>query len=411
MTLPFLRLLTWLGWGQHPDDLRARAELNLSLVPRTLIGLAGFVVFLSGLALALVWNNSERARIVPEIVHDTILGAAVLLLITVVGLLLPALSSRILARRSQPDRPTTVYGRCFATLPDPYGLFPGGRLYARIGLSPDPARWYLLPLEWDTYIQPSSTELELTVIEGCGCVERVRRLGPNPRDLRLADLDTENEAGMSLVEMRQAADTAIDAAASPQERTALRRFVRHAGMAARYPASTILASSWSLLLFGALLGPIMVIAFAIAVVCFPRSFRDPGGRGAGLVFSALFLMVGVALIVYGVHLFRAGRLAHATRHESPVVVTGKVISWMPYRELQTSTSRQLRTETVIRIRLSDNATHIFCIARAYLHRVREIGAPVRVAYLPSTGRVVDVRRQEEPDEASLQIDHLRSDMQ
>jgi hypothetical protein len=318
-------------------------------------------------------------------------------------MLVPALSARILVQRAQRTRPTVIYGRCFATIPD----FPGP-LYACIGLSQERAHWYVLPLAWDIFIEPSPTELEVTVLEGCGCVERVRRLGPNPRDLRLPDLDAQEDAGMSPAELRQAAqDTqaTVDAAASPEERTSLRRAVRHAGIAARFSSTYILICGWLTLVFGEVFGPGQVIVSAILFVLFSEGFRDPGGRVAGLIYLAVVLAVGIACMVYGIHLLRIGRRARATQHEAPTVVTGEVVSWMPYRDLWTPQAgsaavRQGRTETAIRIRLPDGTTPIFCTPRAYLHRVRELGTPVRIRYLPSTQRVVDARRLEQPSEAS-----------
>jgi hypothetical protein len=144
----------------------------------------------------------------------------------------------------------------------------------------------------------------------------------------------------------------------------------------------------------------VVIASAILVVLFPKSFSDPGGRLGGLIFLALMLIEGIACMVYGIRLLRAGRRARTTRHEPPAAVTGEVISWAPYNGLRTSRDQRRRAETLIRIRLPDGTTRIFCIPRAYLHRVRELGAPVRIAYLPSTGRVVDARRLEQPGGAS-----------
>ena len=112
------------------------------------------------------------------------------------------------------------------------------------------------------------------------------------------------------------------------------------------------------------------------------------------------LILGIAYIVYGIRLLRAGRRARATQHESPTVVTREVISWASYNGLWTSEDQRRQTETLIRIRLADGTTPIFCIREDYLHRVRELGAPVRITYLPSTWRVVDVRRLEQSDEAS-----------
>lgn len=400
MLLTFLRLRSWLGWGWHPDDLRVRARLNLRTAFWMLPLMVTVVLFEFGF-LELLRDSSRRALILPDLVRYAVVEVAIFVLFIVVLLLLPALSSRILAQRAQSERPAIIYGRCFATIPDPHEFLNSGRLYACIGPSPERARWYVLPLEWDTFIEPSHVELELTVIQGSSCVERVYRRGPNPRDLRLADVAAQEDDGMTLVEMRQAAQAAVDAAASPEERAALRHFARHVGIAARYPPTTILIEAWLLLVLGALFGPGQVIASAILFVLFPVSFRDQGGRVAGLIYLGLVLIVGMAVIIYGVHFLRVGRRARASRFESPAIVTGKVVSWMPYRDFWTSSSdRRGRTETIIRIRLPDGTTPIFCIPKVYMHRVRELGVPARITYLPSTGRVGDVRRLEQPGEAS-----------
>src|SRR5262245_49571054 len=150
MLRTYLRLRTWLGWGWHPDDLRVRAQTYVrtafQLLPASLIA----ILVLVGVVALL--EQSSRGRVaLPNLLRlAAVLGACSVILI-VVGLLVPALSARILAQRAQTERPAVIYGHCVASIPDYFGP-----LYACIGPSPERARWYVLPLAWDPFIEPSN---------------------------------------------------------------------------------------------------------------------------------------------------------------------------------------------------------------------------------------------------------------
>ena len=62
----------------------------------------------------------------------------------------------------------------------------------------------------------------------------------------------------------------------------------------------------------------------------------------------------------------------------------------------TPSDLQQRKETLIDLRLPDGQTHIFRIPIRYLHRVRRRGQRLRITYVLTTERVLDVVRVEAP---------------
>ncbi len=112
----------------------------------------------------------------------------------------------------------SAYGRCYATLLSPSFYF------ARIGLSTETARWYALPLTWDATVVPSLDEFELLVNPVTGYVERLRRLGEAPVELRQ---EIQNADAPETPRERAETDTGK---ATPEQRRELYRTARREGL-------------------------------------------------------------------------------------------------------------------------------------------------------------------------------------
>lgn len=140
-----LRLHSWLGWGQHPNELRVRSTVIVRVIKLGFIPFALFIpLVVAAIAVPSYVEQHHSLSHFPLVsLIRFILSLEVLLwLAGIVFFALPAVTSWGLAQRGAAGRMGRVYGRCFATLLDP-----PGRMFAHIGASREAARWYSLPLE------------------------------------------------------------------------------------------------------------------------------------------------------------------------------------------------------------------------------------------------------------------------
>src|SRR5579859_6181720 len=214
--LLFMRTL--LGWGEHPDALRARHDKII----RDLPWLIGF--WLAGCAFfpGMLYMSALSAHHIPSLARELRASAPIIIWLTLMCSVIPLLATTfgILARRGARSGMTSTHGRCFAVLTGRAGY-----LFARIGLTPEAARWYALPLDWDEVVEPGDAEYELTVNPGSGWVARVRRLGSAPRELvqEVPVMLTGKEARPA---DREALRSVKDEGATKEERLALKRYAR-----------------------------------------------------------------------------------------------------------------------------------------------------------------------------------------
>ncbi len=171
-----LRLRTLQGWGCDVPELRQWARF-----------------YALGVRILPIFIAVEFA--LPLVIFDVLprlgIGAAqpslamrLSLPLLVVGLLLMVVFAYLYLRHSvraeagahQP--PSTHNGSCFATIQA------SPQLFALIGLAREQAQWFCLPTEWDTIVEPCADRFELTYIPATGYVERLRRIGAEPRELR-----------------------------------------------------------------------------------------------------------------------------------------------------------------------------------------------------------------------------------
>jgi hypothetical protein len=92
--------------------------------------------------------------------------------------LIQAISYRRLAQRGEAQSPAIISGQCYEAVHSKSNIF------ARIGLSAESEQWYLLPLAWEAVVEPGENHYELTMNPATGFVERLRRLGDAPKELR-----------------------------------------------------------------------------------------------------------------------------------------------------------------------------------------------------------------------------------
>lgn len=162
------------GWGYNPSTLRLNSR-------GAFIAAGGFLLF----------TILEYVPFFVHFVHPPSIEGGVALLLhgfapVIIGnaalSLLFAISGIIQWRRAEagaPQAPVTVDGYCFDSV-----LVRSLPLFALIGMTHEQARWFSLPIEWDTVVEPGDDRFELTYTPATGFVERLRRIGAEPQELR-----------------------------------------------------------------------------------------------------------------------------------------------------------------------------------------------------------------------------------
>src|SRR5689334_8930201 len=139
MTTLRLRLRTWFGWSGHPEELSYFGRLRLRLASFTaffiLLFLIGSEVFVG------VSRRDFNSAYISQTLQRTLLFDFAISLAVFAYLGVPAIGSKVLARRATSDVLTTTQGRCFEVL-----LAPPIYLFARIGPTLESADWYPLAI-------------------------------------------------------------------------------------------------------------------------------------------------------------------------------------------------------------------------------------------------------------------------
>jgi hypothetical protein len=279
-----------------------------------------------------------------------------------------------LAARGAGQPLVSVYGHCYATLLSPSGYF------ARIGLSEETARWYVLPLSWDATVMLGSDQFELLVNPVTGYVDRLRRLGGAPVELRQDTQDAEAEGDAA------EADEADEGEATSEQRRQLYRTARQERLRWAINPAEVLWNAWAFIVGGIFFAPGMLI-FDAYLLLSPSVRFAPGGKEATIISLAAFTLVGLALIGTGVYLFRIWRrLKRLSRQLPPTTVEGAVLVWTRYMSLFTSGKGAL-----VELQLVDGTRKLFLVPGRWEHRISHRGNRVAVTFVPGTGRVLDVK--------------------
>lgn len=119
-------------------------------------------------------------------------------------------------------------------------------------------------------------------------------------------------------------------------------------------------------------------------ITFPELARQ-GDIVAAIVFLTTFFAIGCGCFIGGVWCLRHwGRVRRAAQ-QGALSVEGNVVSWMP---------RNQNRETIVKVRADDGETKILRVRHVFEHRVRRVGARVRIDYMPVSEYVTDVRYAE-----------------
>jgi hypothetical protein len=364
LALAWLRIRTWLGWGAPPEANRLFGRLMIMAPLWTVVFAAGYSIvrtMLSGYS----FGFAITAR--PFVVIVTGIG------VVTSPLWLAGISRLWLAARGAGKPLITAYGRCHTTLLSPSFYF------ARIGLSTDSAHWYALPLTWDATVMPGSEEFELLVNPVTGYVERLRRLGDAPVELRqrVQDAGAERDAAGH-------AETDTGKATREQRRE-LYRIARREGLRWAINPADVLWTAWTFIVGGIVFAPGALIFAAYFLLTYPVQFAS-GGKEAGIVFLTGLTLLGLAMIAGGLYLLRIWRRLRRLSGDPPMTVEGTVLAWTPYRNLFSSGKGSL-----VEIQLPDGVRKLFLVPERWEHRIADKGNRVAVTFTPGTGRVLDVK--------------------
>ena len=193
MTMLRLRLRAWLGWGHAPDDLRIQ---SVQLFRATWVFVAYFTFVMPLIFLILgVFNQQFVARVRFFFTTRAGLFIGAIILSFALYLLIQAISYRRLAQRGEAQPPAIISGQCYEVTHGKSDIF---RAYwaiqqrRRIGIF---CRWH-----GRLIVEPGENDYELTVNPATGFVERLRRLGDAPKELRQFSA-SEAGAGQSVARM------------------------------------------------------------------------------------------------------------------------------------------------------------------------------------------------------------------
>lgn len=376
MTMLRLRLRAWLGWGRAPDDLRIQS-VQLFRATWVLVVYFTFVVPLIFLVLG-VFNQQFVARVRFFFTTRAGLFIGAIILMFALYLLTQAISYRRLAQRGEAQSPAIISGQCYEVVHSKSNIF------ARIGLSAESEQWYLLPLAWEAVVEPGENHYELTMNPATGFVERLRRLGDAPKELRQFST-SEAEAGQSVARSDPDDDVEKSRRATREQRRELKRALRSFGLGRGHDPRSYAIGGGVILLEGLIF--LVLIAWAVAVFSTDPALFESGGEEAALVSVAVLSLISLAILGYGIVLLWIWRRLMASANEEPRQVEGITAYWMPYG----NPLNESRADTLLRMCADDNSTQVFRIHRRWENRVRTPGQRFRVTYLPTTHRVLDVR--------------------
>jgi hypothetical protein len=383
MTIFRPRLRAWLGWGRSQDDLRVQSA---QLFRAVWVGVVGYGLllplffFIAGMfyePFGAFTRNLLTTR------FGLIYGG--LLLALTLYLLIPAMSYRRLAQRGEAQPPPIISGRCYEVVQGKSDIF------ARIGDSVEPAQWYHLPLAWEADVETSASGYELTVNPATGFVERLRRLGAIPKEVRQFSA-MEIEAGQAVASHESDEDEEEKSGrATREQRRELKRALRSFGSALGLSPQLFFICGIMFLVLGLVcLG--LIIWLAIILYTTEQTKHAQGAAEASIAFVAFLTAFSMAILGYGFYLFWIWHRTRRLEHEESAQIEGVIVYWMPYG----NPGYEPRADTLLRMRADDGSTQVFRVHRRWENRVRTPNQRFRVTYLPTTHRVLDVRMVDNP---------------
>lgn len=363
MTLAWLRLRVWLGWGNPAEALQPFVR------PYTL---AWFCIFVF---VSIVYGFISVPQALP--------GRRVITLFVVVGIALAfssplglrAISLRWLVRRGANVSAEIVTGSCFACLPNAPWVF------AHIGWTQETATGYNMPIEWDGVVASGAGAFELLVDPATGFVERLRRLGGSSRELtRTWDDDpVDDSTALSL-----SGGGISPAKPTRAQRRELRRAVRQRGLVWGVSPSYLGAYSWVWLALGFL--TIFGMSFFLWTISDPNAIWVTKAESGVAEILIGMIALGVGIVVIGPITLRLWWRQRTLRSQSEATCEGIVESWASSHSFFSG-----RDEMLARITLDNGASEVFRASKMWAYRVQRIGARIRVTYDPASGLVEDVQ--------------------
>jgi hypothetical protein len=384
MTMLRLRLRAWLGWGRPQDDLRVQSA---QLFRAVWVGVVGYGLllplffFIAGMfyePFGAFTRNLLTTR------FGLIYGG--LLLALTLCLLIPAMSYRRLAQRGEAQPPTIISGRCFEVVQGKSDIF------ARIGDSVELAQWYHLPLAWEAVVETGASGYERTVNPATGFVERLRRLGEAPKELRQSSaMEVETGQAGESYHLKKGEQDEDTCRATDEQFREVKRTLRAFGPALGLSPQIFLICSIIMVILGFIcLGLTIWSAFVLYTA--DQTRFAPGAAEAGAIYIGFIVALAMAVLGYGFYLFWIWHRTRRLEHEESAQVEGVTIYWTPYG----NPLNERRADTLVQMRADDGSTQVFRVHRRWENRVRTPNQRFRVTYLPTTHRVLDVCMVDNP---------------
>jgi hypothetical protein len=317
-----LRPRAWLGWGCAPDALRVQSA-DLSGMARIVAVGYGLVIPLF-LILVGVFYSPVRfyAPSLFERGYALLYWGMFLLLCSYVVVM--AMARRRLASRGEGQPPVTISGQCYEVVQGKSDIF------ARIGDSAETAQWYHLPLAWEAVVEPGASAYELAMNPATGFVERLRRLGDDPKELRQYSA-TEIAAGhvdttYYLKDGEQDEDEVAGKATSEQRRE-LKRAFRSFGLSRGLGPDYFSSGGASMALLGLI--PLGLTIWVAMLLSTNQWRTEPGSEGAGALIIGMTAFTFLFCAGYAIALLWIWRRIMASANEKPAQIEGVTVFWMP----------------------------------------------------------------------------------
>lgn len=366
-----LILLLQQGWGYNASDLRRSGRLGLAIFNFLSVSLLAATLGGMGWASAQPAFGSDRslarfaASIPPPLALSVIILAIMLCALGIIGIL-----SLRRAQQSERALPITRYGYCFSTV-----MLEPLHLFALIGLTREQARWFHLPIDWDPTVEPGSDHYELIVNPATGYVERLRRIGAEPRELV-------QQPGAYTLKSKASRSGALSGEATAEQQVALTRAANRESMGWGTRSVTLRNDGITGIVIGlALFAYMIYLVLPYTLNETPQTLFQAHDFAPFVGLAWNLLMGGWILIVSARRLRVSSRLQYAEM-APPVVVEGEQACWAPFNRNQ---------ESLAVVRLGDDDNAIFRIPGQWKHRVRQPNARVRVTYNEQTWLVLDYR--------------------
>lgn len=373
-----LRLRTLLGWGDDVPEVRhwarvyARGAKGLPILMAAELTL--FLVIFA--LLARMGTGSHRPAPLSFMVSLSLPVLAPPLLLMAVFAFLSVRYSRC-ADAGEQQAPAALDGHCYATV-----IAPPMRLFALIGMTREQAQWFCLPIGWETTVEPGADRFDLTYNPATGYVERLRRIGAEPRELRQGA-----EAAASAGETAETDVT--DGEAPPAQRRELKRDFRRAGITWGVAASSLRSTGLSIVFCG--VSVLAAIVFTLVMLLrYPQPHTHPADPLSVAMFCAMLGSLGVGLLIWGARVLWISAQWRRADKRPPLVIAGERIRWTPYHDTYGT-----RSESLALVRLDDGSQLIFRIPARWKHRLWSGNSRVRVTYQAGSGHVLDYRTMDE----------------